>query len=244
MTWAERPPYPAEEPPPGAGPEEIRDYEAKAFAELDQLVDTRRDRPDGSYVTYHWMLGFYGEYALHRVLDICRRELADPDLQPVPADRVYLPLLRIGAEEDLRDGELDQIEWLVRSWAGEQAQFRINLGPPAGGPGSVRLSVAPWEPVLEMRHALRRCTRQVLGLRPWLRELTPYRPHVPLAYCTAPPSAPLPADRIRGRLAALADLHPVRLRIRRISLVRITRSAGSARWYTVADTALGSRSGF
>jgi hypothetical protein len=81
--------------------------------------------------------------------------------------------------------------------------------------------VSPWDELLELRNGLRRATREVLGLRPWLRELIPFRPHVPIAYATAE----LDAEPLRERLAGLVEHRPVALRIRRLSLLRISRTA-------------------
>lgn len=239
--WTEQPPFPPDEPPSTADAAAVVAYERAAADALDTLHDTRRGRPDGDYVTYHWALSFYGEYALHPLLADCHTALADSGLELVPRDRVWLPLLRIGAAEDLTDHELARIEWHARQWAGEQAQYRLQLGPPQLGPGGVRLSVTPWTDLLRTRKALRGTTREVVGLRgPWLRERVPYRPHVPLAYA----SAPTPAAPLRERLAGMPAHRPIPLRVRRLTLLRITRGAAGTAWYTVADMALGSRSGF
>jgi len=239
--WAERPPFPPDEPPSTTDVETVLAYERAAAERLNTLDDTRRGRVEGDYVTYHWALTFYGEYALHPLLADCRAALADSGLELIPRDRVWLPLLRIGAAEDLTAEELSRVEWHTRQWAGEQAQFRISLGPPQLGPGGVRLSVTPWADLIRTRRALRGTTREVVGLRgPWLRELIPYRPHVPLAYATAP----TPAAPIRARLAGMPPHRPIPLRVRRLTLLRLTRGARGTAWYTVADMALGSRAGF
>jgi hypothetical protein len=239
--WAERPPFPPDEPPATDDAEAVLAYERAASESLDTLHDTRRTRAEGDYVTYHWALSFYGEYALHPLLEDCRVALADSGLELIPRDRVWLPLLRIGAAEDLTAAELSGVAWHTRQWAAEQAQFRVQLGPPQLGPGGVRLSVTPWTDLLRTRRAVRATTREVVGLRgPWLRELIPYRPHVPLAYATCPtPAAPL-----RARLAGMPAHRPVALRVRRLTLLRLTRGAGGTGWYTLADMALGSRAGF
>lgn len=238
--WAERPPFPPDDPP-STDAAAVVAYERAASESVETLEDTRRGRADGDYVTYHWALTFYGEYALHPLLADCRAALADSGLELIPRDRVWLPLLRIGAAEDLTAEELAGVEWQARQWAGEQVQFRISLGPPQLGPGGVRLSVTPWTDLMRTRRALRGSTREVLGLRgPWLRELIPYRPHVPLAYATAP----TPAAPIRARLAGMPAHRPITLRVRRLTLLRLTRGAAGTAWYTVADMALGSRAGF
>jgi len=216
-------------------------YEQAAADALGTLTDTRRARPEVDSVTYHWALSFYGEYALDSLLADCHAALADSGLELVPRDRMYLPLLRIGAAEDLAEGELARVEWKCRDWAAEEEQFKVHLGPPQLGPGGVRLSISPWTDLIATRHSLRRTTREVLGLRgPWLRERVAYRPHVPIAYATGP----TPAAEIRERLAGMPAHRPVTLRVRRVTLLRLTRGPAGTRWFTAADMALGSRAGF
>jgi hypothetical protein len=160
-------------------------------------------------------------------------------LDLVPDDRWHVPLLRLGGG-DLTQAQLDKVEIRAKDWAIDRHQFRLALGPPVLGPGGVWLSVTPWDELLEVRKGLWWGARQVLGYQPWLRERIPYRPHVPIAYATGP----TPAAPIRERLAPLADHKPVLIRVRRITLSRLTRHAGRARWFTVADMALGTRTAF
>lgn len=254
QAWVEQEAFPVDDPVDPTDAAALLDYQAAAARALVSLRDTRRGGA-GHYVTYHWVLSFYGEHALTPLLGACAAALTGCGLVQVPPDRVHLPLLRIGAADDLTAAALARIEWTVREWAGEQHQFRIRLGPPVLGPGGVRLCVSPWEELLDLRHGLRRATRDVLGLRPWLRELIPFRPHVPIAYAMAD----LAAAPLRERLAEAAEHRPVTLRIRRLNLLRIsrnasdcdeqrapraTRSAGGASWFTTADVTLGRRTTF
>jgi len=215
-------------------------WELAASDGLTTVRDLRRRVPGRAYATYHFMLSFYGEYALRRLVSECHSALALPGLVRVPTDRVYLPLLRIGAAEDLTPAELTRVEWNARNLCVEEDQFRVAIGPPCVAPGGVRLCVTPWSDLAELRHGLRRCARDVLGLRPWLRELIPFRPRVPIAYA----ERTMDASEVRARLARLRPLHPVLLRIRRVSLVRLTIGDDDASWFTTADMALGPRTGF
>jgi hypothetical protein len=237
--WLEREPFPVEAPPDPADAAALLDYQTAASRALATVRDTRRGGA-AVYVTYHWGLSFYGEYALAPLLKACSAALAGSGLLEVPHDRVHLPLLRIGAAEEVGAAELHRIEWAARDWAPDQHQFRVAVGPPALGPGGVRLCVSPWDELLPLRHGLRRATRDVLGLRPWLRELIPFRPHVPVAYA----GTELAAAVLRDRLADLAEHRPISLRVRRLTLLRITRAAAGPSWFTVADMALGKRTAF
>lgn len=236
--WVDRAAFPLDDPPDPSDAASLIAYQSAASQALVGLADTRRGGCD--YVTYHWVLSFYGEYALAPLLSGCAAALTGSGLVQVPPDRVHLPLLRIGAVDDLTAAQLDRIEWATREWAGEQHQFRLGVGPPALGPGGVRLCVSPWDELLELRNGLRRATRDVLGLRPWLRELIPFRPHVPIAYAPVE----LDAAPLRERLAGLAEHRPVALRIRRLSLLRISRAASGVSWFTSADVTLGPRTTF
>lgn len=66
-----------------------------------------------------------------------------------------------------------------------------------------------------------------------------YAADPPPAICR--PGLELPADRLRPVLDRLAGLPPVRLRVRRVSLVRIAPGADGPGWHTVAGLPLGVR---
>ncbi len=150
-----------------------------------------------------------------------------------------MPLLRIAGEE-LTSAQLEKVEIRARDWAIDLHQFRVALGPPVLRPNGVSLSVTPWDEIRDLRYGLWQGARNVLGYQPWLRERIPFRPHVPIAYATGP----MPADVVRERLAPLADHKPVLLRVRRVTLARLTRHRGQAHWHSVCDMALGRRTAF
>ncbi|MBV9823786.1 MAG: 2'-5' RNA ligase family protein, partial [Actinobacteria bacterium] len=215
--WTEREAFPPQPPADPHDADALPAYEAAAARTLDVVRDTRRFLPGATYVTYHWALSFYGEYALAPMLNECAAALSDSGLIRVSNDRVHVPLLRLGSDADVSEHERNRIEWKTRDWATEQHQFRLNVGPPALGPGGVRLGVAPWTELIDLRNDLRRLAREVLGLRPWLRELIPFRPHAPIAYAPAE----LPAAPLRERLEQATEHKPVSLRIRRLTMIRV-----------------------
>ena len=234
--WAEAPAFPPAEPPSPADAAALRAYEWAAATALPGLSDVRRVRePATAFTTYHWAVVFHGEYGLadlvRRVQEAVNGSTAGPALEPVAVERVCVPLVRVG-EEGL---DLAELEWAGRQRCAEGAPLRLALGPATLGPGSVRLSVAPWDGLLALRHAMRVATRSVVGPRPWLRELTPYRPHASVAHARGDVAASelLPAlERLRG-------LPPVRLRVRRVCLVRVTRLGAATDWHDVASVPLG-----
>jgi hypothetical protein len=161
-------------------------------------------------------------------------------LVPVALGRVCVPVVRVADGADLDAGRLADLEWAGREALVELGTLRVALGPVTAGPGSVRLSITPWDGLLELRHELRVATRRVLGGRPWLRELTPYRPHASVAHARAD----VPAAALAPVLERLRELPPVRTRVRRVSLVNVTRLGRRTRWYDVASVPLGPRHGF
>lgn len=203
------------------------------------MKETRRGAPADHYVTYQWHLSFYGEYALRPLAAKLHEALDGSGLDLVADDRWHVPLLRIGGG-DLTAAELDKIEVRARDWAIDLHQFRLGIGPPVLRPGGVSLSVTPWDELRDLRHGLWKGARSVLGYQPWLRERIPFRPHVPVAYATGP----VAAEKLRDRLAPLAEHKPVALRVRRVTLARLTRHAGEAHWFSVCDMALGRRTAF
>ncbi|MGQ0846960.1 MAG: 2'-5' RNA ligase family protein [Sporichthyaceae bacterium] len=237
--WEERPIHPEDEPPSWTEPTSIREYEQAAADKLVELDETRRGNPGDHYVTYQWHVSFYGEYALRPLAHLLYDALDGAGLDVVPVERWQVPLLRVGGG-DLTPAQLEKVEIRARDWAIDHHQVRLALGPPVLRPGGVSLSVTPWDEIRELKIGLWQGARSVLNYQPWLRERIPFRPHVPVAYATGP----TPAADIRERLAHLADHKPVPLRVRRVTLARLTRHRGQPHWHTVADTALGSRTAF
>lgn len=237
--WDERPSFPSGEPPGPTDADAIRDYERAASDKIVELDDTRRGAPEEHYTTHQWHISFYGEYALRPLAHRLYEALDGSGLDVVPAERWQVPLLRVGGSE-LTPSQLEKIEIRARDWAIDQHQFRLSLGPPVLRPNGVALSVTPWDEIFELKKGVWQGARSVLNYQPWLRERIPFRPHVPVAYATGP----MPAAQIRERLAPLADHKPVMVRVRRVTLARLTRHQGKPHWHTVADTALGSRTAF
>jgi hypothetical protein len=244
-SWVEESPFPGSAPAPPADAAAVRANDQAAFDAVTRLTDTRRASSigaDADYVAYHWLLNFHGEHALGELVRRIQGELAaaaGDALEPVAVDRLNLPLVRVGGPAEADGDRLRAIEWAGRQFCVTGQALRLAIGPATGAPGGVRLSAAPWDPLVELRHGLRRATREVVGLRPWLRELTPYRPHLTVAYCR--PGTDLPADGLRPVLEQLRRLPPVRLRVRRVSLVRVTARADGTDWHTVSSVPLGPR---
>ncbi len=125
-----------------------------------------------------------GELALRVQRELAASEVG-PAFEPVPVDRLNLPLVRVGGPAEAAGDALAAIEWAARQFCLTREALRLAVGPVFGAPGGVRLSVTPWDAVSDLRHGLRLATRESTALRPWLRELTPYRPHLTVAYATA-----------------------------------------------------------
>lgn len=238
--WREHPPFPAVEPPSHTDAAAIAAYEWAAFGGLAGLGDTRRvSEPEVAFSAYHWAVTLHGEYALAGLVGRVQAELAAsaaaPALTLVDRERVCVPLLRVADAGDLDAAVLADLEWAGRQACAERTPLRLVLGPATAAPGSVRLTVAPWDGLLAIHHGLRAATRRVLGPRPWLRELTPYRPHVSVAHVRAD----LPAATLAPVLERLRVLAPVRLRVRRVSLVRVTRLGPATEWHDAASVPIG-----
>lgn len=244
--WVEETAFPATGPEPPTDAAAIRANDQVAFDAVDRLTDTRRVHGvarDAGYVAYHWVLTFHGEHALGELVRRIHGDLAAAEIgaafEPVPFDRLNLPLVRLGGQAEADGDRLGAIEWAARNFCLTGQALRLAIGPAVGAPGGIRLSVAPWDALTELHHGLRLATREVVGLRPWLRELTPYRPHVTLAYCR--PETDLPAAALRPLLEQWRRLPPVRLRVRRVTLVRVAARAGGIDWHTVSSLPLGVR---
>lgn len=238
--WVEGEPFPAPDPPSLVDAEGLRAYEWEAWRTLAGLADTRRVRePAQAFTTYGWAVTFHGDYGLadlvRRVQDALAASPAAAALAPVAPGRVCVPLLRVADGTDLDPDVLADLDWAAREALVDAGPLRVTLGPVTAGPGSVRLSITPWDGLLELHHALRVATRHVLGGRPWLRELTPYRPHASVAHARTD----LAAEVLAPTLERLRALPLVRTKVRRVTLVRVTRIGRRTRWHDTASVPLG-----
>ncbi|WP_019632508.1 2'-5' RNA ligase family protein [Actinomadura atramentaria] len=183
--------FPVDPPADLDDPVVIADHDWRAFVALDEMRD-HWDRP-GWYPgrrAYYWMvLPQSGE--LTRAAADHQRALAPLGMDPVPAAGLHITMTRIG---DVRDVSPARIDILAAQAQAHLAQltaanegshessspFTLAAGPLTGSRGAIRLSVAPWRPLVATHAALTRLNNKA-GL-PGGPPTARFRPHLGITY--------------------------------------------------------------
>src|SRR4051812_2332921 len=147
---------------------------------------------------YYWYLTF-DDADLRALVGRCLSELELPYLDPVPLDGIHLTLPRLGWADEVSASRVEACLEAADQALATLRPFTMTVGPLAGSPGAVRLSVAPWGP-------LRRLQRELAALdtpdEQACEAAQTFRPHVGIAYCNSDvPTGPL-IDRV-GKLRHL-----------------------------------------
>ncbi|MGJ3560559.1 2'-5' RNA ligase family protein [Streptomyces sp. INA 01156] len=191
------------------------------------------DRPGWAAQTraYYWMLTFPDSPALDDLARRCQQHLAPLGLDPVPDDGLHITLTRVGSAATLPLSRLDDV--ISAAVPLLPAAFRLRAVPLAGSRGAVRLTVAPWGPVLALHAALSKSMTR-LGLTP-RKPTALFRPHLSLAYN----NRSRPAAPVIEAVTTLRDLPPVDLHVQEVQLVELRREDRAYRWDTVKSVPLG-----
>ncbi|KAF3470112.1 2'-5' RNA ligase family protein [Streptomyces sp. Tu 3180] len=215
-----------------ADPAVIAAHDQAAFDAVERMVD-HWDRPGWTAQTraYYWMLTFPDDPVLVGLARRCQQRLAPLGLDPVPDDGLHITLARVGSAATLPLSHLDDVINAATPLLPEA--FRLRAVPLAGSRGAVRLTVAPWAPVLALHVALSESMTS-LGLTPG-KPTALFRPHLSLAYN----NRPRPAAPIIEAVTTLRDLPAVDLHVREVQLVELRREDRAYRWDVVKSVPLG-----
>jgi 2'-5' RNA ligase len=162
-------------------------------------------------------------------------ELDLPTLDPVPTEWLHLTMQNVGFSDEVSSNELRTIVQAAERRCRALETFTIRLGPADADPEGVMLRVAPWNPVEQLRVALRSAIADVWGPQAVPDREEGFRPHVTVAYS----NAEAPASPVRERLALLQDIEPIETTIRAAQLIRLNRDQKVYRWDVEASVRLG-----
>ncbi|MFD5538095.1 2'-5' RNA ligase family protein [Streptomyces sp. NPDC127079] len=224
--------FPAEPPANTHDPAVTAAHDWAAFSALDEMTDhwARPGWADGSRAFY-WMLTFPDDQRLTALAGRCQEELAPLGLDPVPTDGLHITLARVG-----RPGAVapDQLHSLAQdAEALLPPAFSIRAMPLAGSRGAVRLSLGPWEPLLQLHHALAEAGSSA-GLAP-KKPTSAFRPHLSLAYN----NRRRPAAPVVEAVSTLRALPAVELSVPAVQLVELRREGRTYRWNVRKSVPLG-----
>ncbi|MFB6553649.1 2'-5' RNA ligase family protein [Streptomyces sp. NPDC056405] len=224
--------FPARPPTDLTDPAVIAAHDQAAFDAVESMVD-HWDRPGWTARTraYYWMLTFPSSPALGDLARHCQQELEPLGLDPVPDDGLHITLTRLGSAASLTPSRLDDV--ISAAMPRLPVAFRLRAVPLGGSRGAVRLSVAPWVPVLALHAALGEAMTPP-GLPP-RKPTALFRPHLSLAYN----NRSRPAAPVIEAVTALRDLPPVDLPVQEVQLVELRREGRCYRWDVVKSLSLG-----
>ncbi|WP_406355631.1 2'-5' RNA ligase family protein [Streptomyces hirsutus] len=224
--------FPARPPADLSDPAVIAAHDQAAFDAVETMVD-HWDRPGWAAQTraYYWMLTFPDSPALDDLARRCQQHLSPLGLDPVPDDGLHITLTRVGSDATLPLSRLDDV--ISAAVPLLPAAFRLRAVPLAGSRGAVRLTVAPWDPVLALHAALSKSMTR-LGLTP-RKPTALFRPHLSLAYN----NRSRPAAPVIEAVTTLRDLPPVDLHVQEVQLVELRREDRAYRWDIVKSVPLG-----
>ncbi|MET8208878.1 2'-5' RNA ligase family protein [Streptomyces sp. NPDC005373] len=223
--------FPSEPPADLDDPLRIAAHDLAAFAAVDIMLN-HWDRPGWSEQTraYYWMLTFPNAPALTDLARHCHHRLAPLGLDPVPLDALHTTLTRVAHSGELPPERLDAL--LQATALALPPAFTVHGIPLAGSRGAVRLSLAPWTPILRL-HAALSDAMITSGLAP-RKPTALLRPHLSLAYN----NRQRPAAPVIDAVATLRDLPPVDLPVRDVQLVELRRENRAYRWDVIKSLPL------
>lgn len=181
---------------------------------------------------YTWHLTFEDAPDLHKLVDQVQAVLDLPGLDLVPREGLHLTMQGVGFTDEVSDADIDAIVQAVTDQCRERRPFELTLGPVDPDAEGVGLLVTPWEPVEEIRHAIRRAITTVRGTVDEMED--GFRPHVTLAYS----GYDAPATAIRSQLEHLRDRPPVATHVSQIQLIALNRDEKVYRWEVTATVPL------
>jgi 2'-5' RNA ligase len=183
---------------------------------------------------YTWHLTFEDTPEVQRLATLYQSKIDLPFLDPVPLDGLHLTLQGIGFTDEVGHDDLAAMSAAAQVRCAELAPMELRIGPADADEQGVPLALRPWEPLRELRAALRHAIADVWGSERVPDAAEGFHPHITVFYSNAI-ADPTP---LRERLTELRDTPPVRATIRRVSLIELGRDDKVYRWSTVANVAL------
>ncbi len=186
---------------------------------------------------YTWHVTFDDQPAVHRLAADYAAVLDDlATLDPVPVRWLHLTMQGVGFADEVDRAQINEIVDAARQRCAELSPFTITLGPARVHAEGLLLPVAPAEPVVALRAAIRTAIADVWGLDRVPEDADGYRPHVSLAYSNvAGPAEPI-AERLAAGSATSAEVT-----VRRAALIDLNRDHRVYQWTDIATADLGSR---
>lgn len=206
-------------------------HDQAAFDALEEMTDhwSRPGWSDGARA-YYWLLAFRDIPALNALAVQCQEALSPLGLDPVPLEWLHVTLARVGAPGAVSAADLRRLTEKARTALPDA--FALQAVPLAGSRGAVRLTLSPWEPLVQS-HAAVVTANTAVGL-PVKKPTARFRPHLSLAYN----NRRRPAAPVIETVTSLRSLPPVALSVAEVQLVELRRTGAEYRWDVLDSIAL------
>lgn len=210
--------FPGAPPADPDDPASVAQHDQTAFEQVEQML-CHWDRPHRR--SYHWMITLDQEPRAIELSQCCQAILPEDGLDLIPPESLHLTVRRFGYVDEVPVGKLDTAVATVREHCQGASPFRLSLLPLAGSPGALRLSVAPWSPLLSLHRAVSAASGY-----DEVDPLSLYRPHVGVAYSSrVQPPGPFVAAARDAR-----SLPSAKIAISELRLVELYRADHQYRW--------------
>lgn len=219
--------FPLTPPADPDDPSSVASHDQHAFEHVEQML-SHWERPHR--LSYHWMISLGRDAGAIELSQRCQALLPSHGLDRIPAEGLNLTVRRLGYVDEV---SLSALNSAIANFGGRcrnLSSFRLRLLPLAGSPGALRLSVAPWSPLMALYESVSKAAA-CNGADP----MRTFRPHVGIAYNRrVQPSQPFIEAAQQAR-----SIPPVDVTIGSVEIVELYRSDHQYRWRTVEEFPLG-----
>jgi 2'-5' RNA ligase len=182
---------------------------------------------------YTWHLTFAGQQDLYDLSATVQHAIEAPYLTPVPDPWLHLTMQGLGFADEVDPNELNAIVRAAHTECASVPPFDITLGPVDPDSQGIGLLIQPWQPVIDVRDAIRRAIGTVWTDVP--ESPNDFRPHVTLAYS----ADDAPTQPLIDQLTPLRSIPPAPAHIDTVELIRLGRDEHLYKWDIVATVPLG-----
>ncbi|OLT41796.1 hypothetical protein BJF85_04620 [Saccharomonospora sp. CUA-673] len=210
--------FPAAPPADHDDPASVAQHDQAAFEQVEQML-CHWDRPHRR--SLHWMITLDQQPRAVELSQRCQAVLPEDGLDLIPPESLHLTVRRFGYVDEVPVDKLDAAVEGVGEHCQGTSPFHLHLLPLAGSPGALRLSVAPWSPLLSLHRAVSAASGYEEA-----EPLTLYRPHVGVAYSSRV-QAPAPFIAAAREAQSLPSAEII---ITELRLVELHRADHKYRW--------------
>jgi 2'-5' RNA ligase len=183
---------------------------------------------------YTWHLTFEDNADVQALAARYHQYIHLPFLDQVPLEWLHMTLQGIAFSDEVSDGDLNSIRDAAYDRCRQIQEFDLQVGAADADEQGIPLAIRPWEPVIDLRTALRAAITDVWGIDGVPESADGFMPHITVFYSN---SAADPSP-LRPLLAALRSTLPITTTVREVSLIKLNRDHKVYQWERIASIPL------